>query len=115
MFTSRSGAADLFQIYPTPPSHDNHNIALSPADHNHQTIHGGENPDSVGEIPEPTAAIYRTSSVAKYLSVSEYQPLELPSDQQPITVPTECQYNPWSNVSSATNNANQINAKNSSQ
>ena len=103
------GAADLFQIYPTPPSHDNHNTALSPADHNHHPTHASENPDTVTDIPEPTAAIYRTSSVAKYLSVSDYQPLELPSKQQPLSLPTECQYQPWNNTSStnsATSSAN---------
>lgn len=90
------GAADLFQIYPTPPSHDNH--TLSPGEHPH-TAHPGhqDNPDNV-DIPEPTAAIYRTSNMAKYLSVSEYQPLDLPSAREPINVPPDCSYNPWANV-----------------
>ncbi|KAF6025452.1 hypothetical protein EB796_016228 [Bugula neritina] len=91
-------AADLSQIYPTPPSHDNHNTALSPADH-HQ--HGQQESADTVDIPEPTAAIYRTSNVAKYLPVPQYQPLELPSTQHPISVPADCPYTSWTNKPTA--------------
>lgn len=87
------GAADLTQIYPTPPSHDNHNTSHSPADH---LQHPYEQEAGV-DIPEPTAAIYRTSNLAKYLSVVEYKPLELPGSQLPINIPAECLYTPWAN------------------
>lgn len=41
-------------------------------------------------------AIYRPANTAKYMHVNDYQPIDLPSGQQPITVPTECLYDPWS-------------------
>ncbi|XP_067931928.1 mediator of RNA polymerase II transcription subunit 13-like [Watersipora subatra] len=90
-------AADLCMIYPTPPSHDNHNTALSPTDHLH--VSHQDTSDNV-DIPEPTAAIYRTANMAKYLSVSEYQPLDLPSTVETLSLPPECSYNPWAKPSS---------------
>ena len=89
----------MCQIYPTPPSHDNHNPALSPVDHMYPTHQ--DNGDNV-DIPEPTAAIYRTANMAKYLSVSEYQPLDLPSHHEPLEIRSDCLYNPWTNNAKST-------------
>ena len=60
-----------------------------------------DNGDNV-DIPEPTAAIYRTANMAKYLSVSEYQPLDLPSHHEPLEIRSDCLYNPWTNNAKST-------------
>lgn len=104
-----TGATDLSQIYPTPPSHDNHHhhTALSPLDNNPlHNLHISTHPDpsnpqhetdasDITSDSHPTStAIYRTTNLARYVTVTDYQPIELPSCLQSVNVPTACKYEP---------------------
>jgi len=87
-------AADLCRIFPTPPSTDTHH---QDADHLHPSESGSEH-----DPPDPPTnqqqAVYRAANVARYLAVTEYMPVELPSATLPtvaVSMPAECQYLPW--------------------